>query len=796
MIKTYLKVAVRQLLRNKFYSLLNIIGLSIGLAACLLIFLYVQQEMSYDQFHANKDRIYRISEVFKTGDGTMETALTAGKLSEDLDRHFEEIQNTALIDYDIERYIVKSEEKRFTEEKVSATASSFFSVFSFPLLQGDPATVLDRPYTVAISDQMARKYFQDEPAIGKVMEFIDPYDYRSFEAQVTGVFESMPDNSHFHKDFFLSAKTAEQLIPERKEQLGWTSHFSYLLLAPGTDVVKLEKQINDYIFSHYPKEVVSFWSGFHLQSLNDIHLRSNLKEELEANGDMSGIYIFSAIGLFIILLAGINYMNLATSRAVSRAKEVGVRKVGGALRGDLVLQFLTESLVITLISFVIAAGIAVLSLPLFNSLTGKSLRIDLVGPGFLIAAIAFTLIIGVIAGSYPAMILSRFKPVSVIKGGFARTGRNSLLFRRGLVVLQFAVSIMLIIGTIIIQQQRKYLQTKKLGIASGNVLVIKTSTSKLQSEYATLKEELKRNPAIVGVTASRKNITSRFSNFTALTLANNGEKRTMPWTSVDGDFFNTFEVPLVAGNDFPVYNANDSLTNFIINESAAQMLGIKDPVGQPVSAIGRKGRIIGVIKDFNFESLHTPVSPVLFMQAQKGFPYISVRLKGDQLTESINFIQSEFRSVDADAAFDYSFLDDNIAALYQQESTFLKAFKVFSTLAILIACLGIIGLTTFTATQRRKEIGIRKVLGASVRNVSFLLTREFISLVLLANLIAWPVAYYFMARWLNAFPYRVDIALWMFLMAALIALAVAVCTVCIQTIKAAMANPVKALKSE
>jgi|GEM_PF-4320279 len=305
MIRTYLKVAVRQLFRNKFYSLLNIIGLSIGLAACLLISLYVQHEMSYDQFHVNKDRIYRISEVFKTGDGTMETALTAGKLAEDLDRHFEEISNTALVDYDIERYIVKSGEKRFTEENVSATGSSFFSVFSFPLLQGNPATVLDLPYTVAISDKMAEKYFAGQPPIGKVMEFIDPYDYTSFQAQVTGVFASMPDNAHFHKDFFLSAKTAEQLIPERKEQLGWTSHFSYLLLSPRTDAAKLEKQINEYIFSHYPKEVVSFWAGFHLQSLNDIHLRSNLKEELEVNGDLSAIYIFSAIGLFIILLAGI-----------------------------------------------------------------------------------------------------------------------------------------------------------------------------------------------------------------------------------------------------------------------------------------------------------------------------------------------------------------------------------------------------------------------------------------------------------------------------------------------------------
>lgn len=796
MIKNYFKIAIRQLIKNKFYSLINIIGLAIGLTACLLIFFYVQDELSYDKFHSNKDRIYRVSEVFKTGDGTMETGLTPYKLAPDLKTRFPEIEKITRIDFDLQKYIVKYGDKKFTEESITSTESDFFSVFSFPLLQGNPATVLNDPYTLAISDEKAAKYFPRENAMGKVLEFIDPYNYKSFQAKITGIFKAMPSNSHFHKDFILSSATADILIPERIEELGWTSHFSYLLLSPKADPEKLQKAINDYIFKTYPKDVLKFWSGFNLQALTAIHLHSHLKEELEANGDINNIYIFSAIAFFIILLAGINYMNLATARAVTRSREVGVRKVVGALQRQLIAQFLAESVVITIMSLILAGCFTVLALPAFNALSGKELHINFFQPGLLAVTTVVAILIGLFAGSYPAFFLSAFQPVKVLKGVLAKTGQHSLFLRKGLVVLQFSISIILITGTIIIYQQWNYLQIRKLGIASGHVIIIPAQTDKIQSQYASFKNELLTNSAIEYVTASRKNITNRFTNYTTVKLEGETDGKSSPWTFVDNNFFKAFDIPIVKGADFPLQNRKDTLTDFILNESAANLLGLDDPVGKMIFAIGRKGKVIGVARDFNFESLHTPISPVVFIPSEKDLSYISVKIKSKDIANTLGFIKKQYASIDPQATFDYSFLDDNIARLYKKEAKFLQVFTVFSGLAIFIACLGIVGLVTFTASQRTKEIGIRKVLGASVQNVSFLLTKEFIKLVLLANLIAWPAAYYFMQQWLQDFPYRIEIAIWMFILAALATLVIAIITVSFQTIKAAIANPVKSLRTE
>ncbi len=796
MVKNYFKIAIRQLLKNKFYSLLNILGLGIGLAACLLIFFYVKHELSYDQFHKNKDRIYRVYEIFKTGDGTMATGLTPYKMAWDLDSSFTEIEKTARVDFDLQQYVVKYGDKKFFEESISSTESDFFSVFSFSLLEGNKSTVLNEPYTVAISDEKAKKYFPGQSAMGKVLEFMDPYNYKSFQAKITGVFKAMPDNSHFHKDFFLSSATTDILIPQRIPELGWTSHFSYLLLSPKADPAKLEKAINAHIFKTYPKNVTQYWSAFRLQSLKDIHLRSHLKEEQEANGDINNVYIFSAIALFIILLAGINYMNLATSRAVTRSREVGVRKVVGASKRQLIAQFLAESIILTFISLILAGCLATLALPAFNALSGKNLHIDFLQPGLLAIVLGFALLIGLFAGSYPAFFLSAFQPVKVLKGALAKTGGHSLTLRRTLVVLQFSISIILIIGTLIIYQQWDYLQTRKLGISSEQVLIVRAQTAKLQDQYPVLKNELLRNATIEQVTGSRKNITARFSNYTDLAVQGSGEQRTAPWTFVDNNFFKAFHIPIVKGNDFPARLRKDTLTDFILNESAAQLLGLKEPVGTMINALGRKGRIIGVAKDFNFESLHTPISPVVFIPADKDFSYISIKIKSTDLRNTIGFIKKQVSNIDPEATFDYSFLDDNITSLYKSEAKFLQVFTIFSGLAILIACLGIVGLAAFTASQRTKEIGIRKVLGASVQNVSLLLTKEFIKLVLLANLIAWPVAYYCMKQWLQDFPYRIQPGVWMFVLAALIALIVAIITVSFQTIKAAVANPVKSLRTE
>lgn len=795
MLKNYLKIAIRQLWRNKFYSFINVSGLAIGLASCLLIVLYVQHELSYDQFHKNKDRIYRITEEFKTGDGVMETGLTPYKLAPDLKNKFPEIREVVRIDYDLEKFVIKYGDKKFLEESITSADTSFFTFFSFPLLKGNPQTVLRDPYTVAISNEQAKKYFTGEDPMGKILEFVDARSYKSFQAKVTGVFQTMPQNSHFHKDFILSKATADILIPERKEELGWTSHFSYLLLSPGANPEKLEKAINQYIFREYPKDVIGWWSHFSLQSINDIHLRSNLKEELEPNGDIAYVYIFSGIALFLILLASINYMNLATARAAGRAKEVGVRKAIGAMKKQLIYQFLLESIIITSSALLLAALIAQFSLPLFNQLSGKEITINFLNLRLLGTIIAATLLIGIFSGSYPAFFLSSIEPVKVLKGEFSKAGYKSLLLRRGLVVLQFSISIILIVGTIIIYTQWNYLQTKKLGIDSEQVLIVHAETNKILSKYETLKNELIRNPDIISVTASRKNLTSRFGNYTTVTLKGQEKGTSIPWTFVDPNFFKAFNIPIVKGSDFPHQSSRDSNVNFVLNESAAKLLGVT-AAGTEMQAIGRKGKVTGIAKDFHFESLHAEISPTVFIPAFTDLNYIAIKINTNNFKKTIKSIEQEFRRIDQEAIFKYSFLNEDITNLYKTEARFFGVFITFSSLAIFIACLGIFGLASFTASRRTKEIGIRKVLGASVQNITLLLTKEFMRLVIIANLIAWPVAYFFMRKWLEDFPYRIDPGIWMFLLAATIALLIATITVSFQAIKAAIANPVKSLRTE
>jgi len=796
MFKNYLKSALRQLWRNKFYSLINIFGLAIGLASCLLILLYVQDELSYDQFHKNKDRIYRITEEFKTGEGVMETGLTPYKLAPDLKNQFPEIEKVVRIDYDLEKYMVKYGDKKFMEESITSADSVFFNFFSFPLLEGNAATVLNDPYTVAISDKQAKKYFPGENSVGKILEFTDARSYKSFQAKVTGVFQEMPQNSHFHKDFILSKSTADILIPERNEDLGWTSHFSYMLLAPGTNPEKLEKAINQYIFKNYPKNVTNWWSHFRLQSLNDIHLHSNLKEELEPNGDISYVYIFSAIAIFLILLASINYMNLATARAANRAREVGVRKVVGAMKWQLIYQFLGESIIITLLALFIAGILTQLSLPLFNELSGKEIVLNFFNLKLLAIIIPVTLLVGILSGSYPAFFLSAFQPVKVLKGTLAKAGQKSLLLRSGLVVLQFSISIMLIIGTIIIYKQWHFLQNKKLGIDSEQVLIVHAETNKILNQYPVLKNELLKHSGIADVTASRKNLTTRFGNYTTLLMEGQEKGKSIPWTFVDVNFFKTFDIPIISGFDFPRQYKSDSLTKFILNESAVKLLGLNSPIGTKIQAIGRKGEITGIVKDFHFESLHAAISPVVFIPEVTDLNYIAIKVKSNDLKKTIQSIERVYKQIDPEAIFNYSFLNDDITNLYKTEARFFSVFTIFSGLAIFIACLGIFGLASFTASQRKKEISIRKVLGASVQNISLLLTKEFIKLVIVANLIAWPVAYFFMYSWLLDFPYRIEPGIGMFLSAAVIAVLIAILTVSFQAIKAALANPVKSLRTE
>lgn len=794
MYKNYFKIAFRQLINNKFYSAINILGLAIGLTSCFLILIYVQDELSYDRFHEKRDRIYRIVETFKTGEGVITTGLTPYKLALDLKEQFPEIEKVVRIDYDILSDIVQYGDKEILEKTITSVDPDFFDVFSFKLFQGNPKTALLDPNTVVISDEKAKVYFPTGNAMGKILSFKNPYTHNIYTAKVTGIFEAMPKNSHFHKDFLLSTATADILIPDRKEQLGWTSHFSYLFLSATADPKKLEKAINEYIFKKYPKQMTDWWSYFPLQSINDIHLHSNLKEELEPNGDIAYIYIFSAIAMVIILLAGINYMNLATARAATRAKEIGIRKVVGALKTQLIFQLIGEALILSLLAFLISCVLVTVFLPVFNSLSGKELEIHFSNAGLLIKFMGLALFIGILAGSYPAFFLSSFQPVSVLKGAVSKAGFKSLLLRKGLVVFQFSLSIILIIGTIIIYRQWNYLQNKKLGINSEEVVIVQVQTKKEDLGYPVLKKELLRNPNILHVTASQKDITSRFGNYTTFSME--GKELVMPLTEVDADFFKTFNISFLAGSDFKPDSDSDSTKDYIVNEAALHLMGIKNPVGIQIHFGDQKANIIGVVKDFHLESLHSEISPVIFYCKPYGFSYFVIKIKPADIKGSIAFIETQFKKIDAEAPFQYSFLDDNIDKLYKTEAKFFTVFTTFACLAIFIACIGIFGLASFTAYQRTKEIGIRKILGASVRSISLHLTGGFIKLVLLSNIIAWPVAFYLMNRWLENFPYKIDIGWEVFMLAATMALLIALLTVSFQAIKAALANPVKSLRAE
>ena len=795
MFKSYFTTAYRQLIRNKFYSVINILGLAIGLASCFLILTYVQDELSYDQFHENRSRTYRIVERFKTGEGEVTTGLTPYRLALDLQQQFPEIEKVVRIDYDIEDATVQYGDKEVFQKTITAVDPEFFEVFSFKLLQGNSKTALLEPNTVVISDAKARLYFPDGNAIGKVLTFRNPYSREAYTAKVTGVFKEMPSNSHFHKDFLLSALTADALIKGRKDDLGWTSHFSYLLLQPSANASSLEKRMNEFIFSHYPKKVTQWWSYFPLQALSDIHLHSNLKEELEPNGDVSYLYIFSAIALIILALACVNYLNLATARATTRAREIGVRKVIGAFKQQLVSQLIGESLLLSVLAFIVACILSNSFLKLFNYVSGKELQISFSNAGTLAIFLVLSLCIGFIAGIYPAFFLSAFNPVKVLKGSIPKAGVGSLVLRKGLVVFQFAISIALIVGTVIIYKQWNYLQEKKLGISSEQVVIVPVQTREEDFGYPLLKKELLRNSNIVHVTATEKNITSRFGNYSTLDI--DGKSLVMPRATVDPDFFKTFDVPLAAGSSFKQEpDSGNAVKDYIINEAAAKLIGIKDPVGELININESKGRIVGIVKDFHLESLHSEVSPVLFGSRPFGFNYIVIKIKPENVKESIAFIERQYKKIDSRATFQYSFLDDNIDALYKTEAKFFSVFTIFSGLAIFIACIGVLGLASFAAHQRTREIGIRKVLGASVRDISIHLTSDFVKLIMLSNIIAWPVAFYYMTQWLSRFPYRIEMNLLFYLIASIIAIFVAVLTVGFQALKAAMMNPVKTLRTE
>ena len=792
MFRNYLKIAFRNLLRRKLYSLINVLGLALGMACCLLIILFIQDELSYDRFHEKAEQIYRVAKIEKRNEGVVNYPLVFPVVAPKLQQDFPEVLNAVRFDPQLS-VLVSRENKQFLEQRFFYADSSVFDVFTFPLIKGDPKIALKEPYTLILTEEMAEKYFGSEDPLGQTLSIDNRHDYK-----ITGVLKNIPHNSHMKFDFLASMATEEAENPRYGKLWAW-SCYTYLLLPRDYSPSELEKKFPDFILRNRNEQAAKAWT-FYLQPLTKIHLYSNLSYEIEPNSDIKHIYIFSGIGFFILLIACINFMNLATARSSNRAKEVGVRKVLGADRSQLAKQFLGESLVFSFIALPLAVAVVEIVLPAFNALTNKAVTLSsLSHQAASLGLIGVVLLVGIISGSYPAFFLSAFHPSEVLRGKL-RAGVKSSFFRRILVVVQFAISIVLIVGTVIIYSQLDFIRNKKLGFDKEHVVVVRIEEPEMQKRYEPFRQGLLQNPGIVSVTGSTcfPGINPNLSPFVP-EGAEDKEPLKLRHVLVDYDFIRTFGIEVKEGRDFSRDFQTDAKQAFVINESAAQEFGWETSAGKKLTDLDLgSGYVIGVVKDFHFRSKHQKIEPlILSIRPDERYIYfISVKYDQANARKILSFLQKKWKEYSPDRPLDYFFLDENFDKLYRAEERLSQIFSVFSFLAIFIACLGLFGLASFTAEQRTKEIGIRKTLGASAANIVLLLSKEFTKWVIVANALAWPLAYFAMNRWLQNFAYRISIGLWMFFLGAGLALAIAFFTISFQTVRAALANPIDALRYE
>jgi putative ABC transport system permease protein len=809
MIKNYLKIAYRNLVKYKFISFINIFGLTVGLACCMLILTYILNELSYDKYQPNADRVYRVTRTFLNPD-TKAVSLTLSTISPPfaplLKNDFGEIE-------DITRTIsngttpMKYEEKMFNEENVMFADDHFFNFFKTNVVKGDPQKALSDPYSVMMTEEIAKKYFGNEEPMNKMIR-INMGDYFNFK--VTGVYKDLPSNTHFHPSILISFNTLNDTLIYGAENLrrnwGNNSFFTYIRLPNHYDPKKLEAQFPGFLDKHMGDEYTGKYkpsdgTSLGLQKLTDIHLRSHTDYEAEENGDIKRVYIFSAIALFILLIACINYMNLSTSRSTLRAKEIGIRKVAGAERKEIVFQFLTESILVSYLSLALAIAITWLALPWLNKVSGQKLTIDiLLKWQIIVPLLLIPFIVGIISGLYPALFMSSFQPIKVLKG-FLKTG-GGISFRKALVTLQFAISIILIIATGIVFWQMRYMQNKILGFDKEHIVTLPYATQ-LNDKYDAFRNELLSNSYIKNVGRSSRIPTGRLLDAmgarmeSADTLA--PVNADIKFVSADQDFISTYGVKILAGRGFSRDYSLDT-SAFLINEAAAKVLGFKnysDAIGKNFGYGNRRGKLIGVFNDFHFESLHQKITPlVILFPRGSGYGRISIKVSGANIPAALNRIESTWRNFLPETPYQYSFLDENFARLYEAEQRQKTILIIFASLAIFIACLGLFGLSAFAIMQRLKEIGIRKVLGADVSTIVTLLSKDFLKLVAFAAIPAFVVSWYFMNKWLEDFAYRISMPWWMFITAGVLAAVIALVTISFQAIKAALTNPVKSLRTE
>lgn len=804
MLKSYLHVALRNLTKHKGYSFINVAGLAIGIACFTLILLYVQDELRYDRFHTHADRIYRVVEIIEGSEESASQPIPVGETLEDQFPHLVEravrFFNFQAPTLTVEYQVPDSEVRRFNEERFFFTDSTVFEVFDFPMVRGNPTTALAEPNTVVLTESAVQRFFGTADPMGKMLRFEGEHDLT-----VTGILADVPTNAHFQFDFLASFESLKTIYPNPEQQLTswyWNPAWTYVLLDENTQPETLEAQFPGFVEQFFP-DVIKSDVRLYLQPLTDIHLHSKLDYEIRPNSDIAYIYIFSAIALFILLIACINFMNLSTARSAKRAREVGMRKVLGAYRGQLVRQFLGESVLISTLAVLVALPTVWALLPVLNTFAGKALVLNLgQNPLLLATLIAVPLVVGTLSGLYPALFLSGYKPVLVLKGSIKMARLDAgLLLRKGLVVSQFAISIILMVGTFIIYTQLRYLQNANLGFEEEAVVMISTMRSPMIPQYEAFKDELLEHPRIVSMTIAEDAMGAKYQTGSWV-VEGDTEPQQLNRLFVHDDFATTFGIPLAAGREYSEAFPSDNNEAVIVNRAFVEQQGWESPE----AALGRKlgdRAIIGVTEDFHFASLHQPITPFVLPRIPN-VPrvrtffgrYFAVRVNPTDLPTTLAFMESAWQARVPDRPFDYFFLDDNLDALYRSETTLQQVASAFALLAILVACLGLFGLASFTAEQRTKEIGIRKVLGAPLGQLVAMLSKEFVILVGLATLIAWPIAYFALNSWLSNFAYQVNVSFLPFVVAGVLALVIATLTVSYQAVKAALTDPVKALRYE
>jgi predicted permease len=788
MFKNYLKIALRNLQRHKAYSLLNISGLAIGMACSILILLWVQNELSYDRFHADADEMYRLT----CNAGDFKAAVTPAGMAAGLQSEMPEIKSTVRISKPSTELFEVGTQK-FEEKNILYVDSNFLNVFSFQLLKGDRISALANPNAIVITEAMAKKYFGDNGAIGKIIK-----KNNNDNLVVTGVLADVPSNSHLQFDFILPMSSIASTNDDIKNSVwGSFNFYTYIELNKNinTDAAKLAKltaRIKEIYKTHVPDMKVDF----QLQSLTAIHLHSDLQIDVAGNGNIQYVNIFFIVAIFILIVACINFMNLATARSARRAKEVGLRKVVGAGRGQLMVQFLGESLIISFFSLLIAIGIVWLLLPAFNHLAEKNLFFSLLNGKLIFMLAGIALLTGILSGIYPALFLSGFKPITVLKGKL-KIGGGNLLFRNSLVVTQFVVSIILLVGTAVVYRQLNFIKNKNLGFDKSNLLYMQM-TGDIWNKQPALKTLLQQDPNTNDYSVISDLPTSLVTGTIDVQWEGKDPKSqvVVPSMDVDENFVKVFQMKIVAGRSFSRSFKGDS-SNYVINETAMHLMGmnINNAVGRNISFSGTKGIVIGVVKDFNFKPLQYAIDP-LILRLNRWGGYVMLRTHPGNTQATINALGKISHDLNPAYPFTYNFLDKDLDNLYKGERQMGSIFNLFAILAIFISCLGLYGLSAFMAEQRTREIGVRKVLGASVFSIIYLLSGKFTRLIIIAIIIAIPVSWWAIDNWLKSFAYRINIGGMIFLIACGTALLIALLTVSYESIKAAIANPVKSLRSE